>query len=224
VSVTPIFVHDTTTGESSALSAAITEIPVTYHIDPRPFHIVGRETTTPLATTVRQFAIVEPFPVASGSPLDIDVGDVKNGRPFALLYFDPEVAQRIDQVAVCYDRLHPERVQYANGNDVRITHVTMHYRLDGGGWQDLTPQRGTGLFRLNAVEGALLEFQFEYELAVDLQSGLSDINRGYQIGSDFDWVPSHPGVRSIAIGSTFDAPQGDASQAWALPLVDAERR
>lgn len=216
--ITPVSVKDGLTGKEKVVSGVKSKsLAVTYHIGANPVHIVGVESLKPLATDVRQFSIIEPFPIKLGSQLEINVGNAKNARPFALLYFNPALSDKIKSVPVCYDRLNPKRVHHANGNDVRIVDQKMHLRTDGGNWQTILPS-SQGIYRVGPIQGRQAEFNFEYALSVDLRSGLGDINRCYQIGSDFEWVPSQPGVAEVSIGSVFDAPNGNPSKGWQLQL------
>ncbi len=202
--------------ESSPIAFA-QNFPIYYHADPNPIHVQGKAPLNPLDTNVSQFRVMESGRLKSGSAVQIEADGFFSSRSWAFIFGNTPVRAAYEKTPVCYDRMNPSRAHFSNGNDIDLDKKTLFYRVDRGQWQkaELSAKR---MFEIPAVKGALLELAFEYTFSNNLEKGLFDINRCYQISSSFEWVPVQPGVKSVPLGTFYDSPTGNLTQGWEIQL------
>lgn len=216
VRITLVSTVDLTTGQNVTAVNHSATMPIFYHANPEPFHIRGKENSKLKDATLPQFSLMEAFPVNTGASFQFEVEGSRAAREFSMIWFNADVTRKYKDVPVCYDEFNRSRIHYAEGNDIQVLSKLLYYRVDGGPWQ--LGQKAGDVLNIPPVTGAKLEFVFAYELSLDLNHGLYDINRCYQLGSDFKWVPSHPGVPYVKLGTFYDSPKGDLSEGWSIQL------
>lgn len=205
------------TGAETTPSPYAGTVNVYYRSNPSTIHVRGRDSLEPYNTNKGQFWIMESGRLPRGSAVEIEPESILNSRGFGLIWGNTPVRAAYEQTPVCYDRKHPNKAHFSNGNDVRAVKRTLHYRIDGGTWQTLAPTT-KGTFEIPPVQGARLEIAYEFQFVNDLEKGLYDINRCYQIGSDFEWVPVQPGVKQVPLGTFYDSPDGNLTRGWEILL------
>ncbi|MBI1860381.1 MAG: hypothetical protein HYR96_05635 [Deltaproteobacteria bacterium] len=213
-----VAVRDTVNGEETLVDLPSSSLRVAFGPLAKEVYVLGRETISPATSSgVVQFEVFNQKPLSTTFDLIINNGTLKFGRRFSSVWWNRALLDTLDRTPVCYDRLHPNRVQVAEGNDVRIASEELRFRTDGGQWRSARVQED-GTYRIPNVHGRRFEFFLVYRFLADLRSGLGDINRCYQIGSDFEWVPSQPGVSTVELGTFYDAPNGAEGTGWVFNL------